>query len=497
MRSQIHLSTPFPNAYNKGRRVVCLGLVVLADILFYGNSLGLNLVFFAISVATASMLWTTKPLRAGPPIELLGLTIVASLPILEAPTAAAIALSAGAVICTSLAAAGLFPKNWTSLPSVLFRFALGVPGQFVIVFPRFFILRLDRTPALPLGKRLAVWILPITLSAAFLLLFRAANPVIEALLHDIDFSFLLQFLDPWRIAFWIAICGSVGVLMKPGLARRRGRVPSSGHTAGNLVGSLFDYGALVRSLAIFNVLFAVQTSMDIVYLWGGAELPDAMSHAEYAHRGAYPLLATALLAAAFVLIAMRRDGPGDRSPLIRNLVLVWIGQNVLLCASSILRLDLYVETYSLTWLRVAAGIWMGLVAVGLVLILLRIAFRRSNRWLIAMNLMVLTFVTYVGALVDFPAFIARFNVEHCAELSQAGVPLDIQYLSTLGPSAIPALDTYLAASSTSEFGKRQFANRIRMQLAAEFNARTDDWRSWSYRSARMAAYLNSTIPFAR
>ena len=34
--------------------------------------------------------------------------------------------------------------------------------------------------------------------------------------------------------------------------------------------------------------------------------------------------------------------------------------------SSILRLDLYVGIYSLTYWRVAAFIWMGLVAVGLV-----------------------------------------------------------------------------------------------------------------------------------
>ena len=41
------------------------------------------------------------------------------------------------------------------------------------------------------------------------------------------------------------------------------------------------------------------------------------------------------------------------------------GQNVLLVASSILRLDLYVDIYMLTYWRIAASIWMGLVALGL------------------------------------------------------------------------------------------------------------------------------------
>ncbi len=119
-----------------------------------------------------------------------------------------------------------------------------------------------------------------------------------------------------------------------------------------------------RSLILFNALFALQSGLDLVYLWGGANLPDGMSHAEYAHRGAYPLIVTALLAAGFVLVAMRPGGPAEQSRLIRPLVLAWIAQNILLVISSIFRLDLYVAAFSLTYLRLAAFIWMLLVADG-------------------------------------------------------------------------------------------------------------------------------------
>ena len=126
---------------------------------------------------------------------------------------------------------------------------------------------------------------------------------------------------------------------------------------------------MTRSLVLFNVMFALQSALDLTYLWGGASLPDGMTYAHYAHRGAYPLIATALLAASFVLIAMRPGGPAEQSRLIRPLVLLSIGQYVLLVVSSIFRLDLYVAAYSLTYLRLAAFIWMGLVAAGLVLML--------------------------------------------------------------------------------------------------------------------------------
>jgi Domain of unknown function (DUF4173) len=143
---------------------------------------------------------------------------------------------------------------------------------------------------------------------------------------------------------------------------------------------------------------------------GGVTLPDGMTYATYAHRGAYPLIVTALLAAGFVLVTMRPDSDMERSPLFRPLVFLFVGQNVLLVISSILRLDLYVQVYALSYWRVAAFIWMLLVAAGLVLIIARIALGRSNSWLTLMNFGALALALYICCFVNFPALIADYNV---------------------------------------------------------------------------------------
>jgi hypothetical protein len=148
-----------------------------------------------------------------------------------------------------------------------------------------------------------------------------------------------------------------------------------------------------------------------------------MSHAEYAHRGVYPLVATALLAAGFVLIAMRPGGPAEHSRLIRPLVLAWIWQNILLVVSSILRLDLYVAAFSLTYLRLAAFIWMGLVAAGLMLILIQIILRKPNSWLVTANAATLALVLYGCCFINAPWLVATYNVEHCREVG--GAPISI------------------------------------------------------------------------
>ena len=123
--------------------------------------------------------------------------------------------------------------------------------------------------------------------------------------------------------------------------------------------------------------------------------------------------------------------------------------NVLLVISSILRLDLYVQIYLLTWWRVAAFIWMSLVVIGLLLIVARIVLNRSNGWLIRANLIVLTMTLYVCALVDLTPAIADYNVSHCREASGKGTWLDASYLGELGPQALPAIDRAIALNNTS------------------------------------------------
>ncbi len=184
---------------------------------------------------------------------------------------------------------------------------------------------------------------------------------------------------------------------------------------------------------------------------------------------------------------MRPGGPAEKSKVIRPLVYLWVGQNVLLVASSILRLDLYVDIYMLTYWRIAAFIWMGLVALGLVLIVTRIALNRSNQWLIGANLIALTIVLYGCSLVNFDAFIADYNVTHSREASGKGVQIDINYLLTLGPQALPAIDRAIALRPGASEGclvsqRDRLVEQQRQDLA---------WRSWGFRSWRLQRRLDA------
>ncbi|MBY5556262.1 DUF4173 domain-containing protein [Rhizobium leguminosarum] len=474
-----------------GRIATLFALVALADFLIFGQMPGINLFLFALAVCAGILLSAGKIRAPSMAALLLGFSVLASAPLLEAPSLTGIALCFSALIAVALVGARLMPRSLTGLPLVFLRFTLVIPLRLADDIRKYLKTPAKRFSFTVVWQGVGLWIMPLALAAVFVFLFAAANPLIEIALRSIRFAVLLQFLDLWRIGFWMMIATVVWAMLRPRLKRRTARSQAS--RAFVIVptrNAPFGQASLLRSLLLFNALFAVQTLLD---LWGGADLPDHMSHAEYAHRGAYPLIATALLAAGFVLVAMRRGGPGDQNPLIRGLVHAWIGQNILLCLSSMLRLGLYVEAYSLTELRVAAGLWMGLVAIGLVLILLRILLNRSNEWLIAANLASLIAVLYISTFIDFPDVIARFNVAHSQEISQEGPPLDLDYLSSLGPSVIPALDLYLLKAPDHLIDQKSQAATVRYYLARNFEMRRRDWRNWTFRAARLESYLLAPI----
>lgn len=465
--------------------VATILLVILSDVLLFDANAGINLFLatIALALAIASIAWRKGRFRQGIAGFITALAL--ALPLIEAATLPGL-LTAGLGLCLCTLIAGrLLPNRLEPVPGTVLRFLLSAPTGLIrdIIGLR---PPMQRATARKASLWLVAWIVPLGLGAVFAYLFVAANPLIETVLSSVRPQAALEFFDPVRLLFWLLVAAIAWPFLRPRLFRRYRRQAVSPGPTGHSV--WLGSAAIFRSLVVFNALFAIQTMLDLAYLWGGVALPDGMSHAEYAHRGAYPLIVTALLAAAFVLAAMREDSPARHNKIVRVLVYLFIAQNVLLCFSAMFRLKLYVEAYSLTELRLAAGIWMGLVAVGLVLILLRIWLRRSNGWLVASNLLALTVVLYGSAMADLFAYIARFNVEYSRELTGQGLSIDLDYLSLLGPSAIPALDR-LTARLPAGSGTWSKATAIRSDLVRELRDDADDWRGWSWRTQRLKDYL--------
>jgi hypothetical protein len=461
-------------------------LTALADWLLFRQFVGIAFALFIAALGVAVLLVNRTAASGRARIVYAGILVVALLPSLESVNIISVLIAAFGIGCFALGVTGALKGG------VIERFMsvgwLLVSGPLTLLRDLPLLRRWASQRGLPasLGA-LKGWVVPLGLGTVFVALFASANPVIAHWLAQWGTGDMLKQLDLQRLLFWcfivIAVWGLVGVAGRFALPKFEERTESPPDID---LSPIFTDAAIMRSLVLFNLLFAVQTVMDIHYLWRGAVLPDGMTYATYAHRGAYPLIVTALLAAAFVLVAMRPGSDAERSPLMRALVFLWVGQNVLLVVSAIMRLNLYVETYLLTYWRVAAFIWMAIVAAGLILIVTRIVLYRSNAWLIAGNIVVLALTIYVCSFVNFASLVASYNVAQRQGPATAGRPVDLTYIVGLGPQAIPALDRYFAANPTWDL---RYYRAHRDNYAAAHTTRAQSWRAFTFRGWRLTRYL--------
>jgi uncharacterized protein DUF4153 len=460
--------------------------VALADWLFYGWDVGISLALFLGVLGIAGLAGNRIHATRNTRIVMTAAFVGGLLAVIEDVNFLSVLLGTLAtVLFVNVLTTPAGPSWWQLLEAVTVPFR----GPFRLAGDLFGALRhiTAWTPGW-LGS-LVAWIVPLSIFALFLALLSSANPLIEHRLMKVDLRVLLQYFELSRTIFWVLIACAIWPLIHRRIKPRQIR-----QTEPNVVAAipsapdyLLGVQAMSRSLILFNALFTLQSGLDLVYLWGGAALPDGMGHAEYAHRGAYPLIVTALLAAGFVLIAMRPGGPVEQSRLIRPLVLAWIGQNILLVISSIFRLDLYVAAYSLTYMRLAALIWMILVAVGLLLILIQIVLRKSNAWLLSANALSLALVLYGCCFINAPRLVAAYNVSHSREAGGAGPWLDKEYLRSLGPQVLPVVEPRLPQIPSLQSTISQL--RSGPHICENRRRRSENWRAMDFRAWRLQRYL--------
>lgn len=301
------------------------------------------------------------------------------------------------------------------------------------------------------------WLLPVVVGGVFLTLMIVANPLVENWISAIDFK---NAPSIERILAWVFVAVLVWPMLR--VTQMNLHMVNTAKPRKTSSAVYMNARSVLRALVVFNLIFAVQSVLDLGYLWGGVRLPDGMSYATYAHRGAYPLMATALLAGGFALVAQ----PWLDGRVMRVLLLVWVAQTLLLVISSILRLDLYVDVYGMTHLRFAAFVWMAVVALGLVVLVMQIVQHQSTSWMLTRAFGIGFVAIYMCSLVNVAGYVARHQLT-------VG-PLDQHYVCSLEPEAAVAVARYGSGMCAG------YSQRL---------STPHDIRDWGFRNARLRRNL--------
>jgi len=458
---------------------VCLVFVfvILSDVLLRTEAPGLGLAIFALALAaTMALRYRVQLLRAG------------------AWNAMWLVLAAGSAFDESvLGKTLLFALAWgilayTLLPecdSVFTAFIQGTSsGLRSLGAGMADAQRSTRVNERQLARRnlhrmpLSVYFVPLALIGVFAFLLVPANLALAKWLN-LAFESILRFLADYNVSrflFWLTSgCVVYGMLRFRTSRRKITPVTPADRLAVPVNEQAMELRACLLTFAGLNALYVLSNLSDILYLWLNVALPAGVTYAEYAHQGSYRLIVAVALAALTVTVFFRLNAPSLNNRTTRLLAYLFITQNLLVLAGACRRLGLYIDVYGLTRFRVAAFLWMLLVAIGFVLIVIKLARRRPLDFLLRWNTVATVLLLSVVALTDIDGAIANWNVARL-EAGESGA-VDLLYLRELGAGALPALQRL--SLRPDETGTN--ATKVLALRTMEERQLQNRWQSWTWR----------------
>jgi hypothetical protein len=221
-------------------------------------------------------------------------------------------------------------------------------------------------------------------------------------------------------------------------------------------------------LSLLVLLFAMFVAVQLTVLFGGSKYvmdTDGLTYADHARGGFWQLLVVTGLT-LLVLAGAARWAPratrADRT-LIRVVLGALAGLTLVVVISALYRMNVYADTYGLTRLRLLVAIceiWLGVVF----LLVLVAGIRLRAAWLPRVVVGAGVAALLGLAAVNPDALIAERNVTRFEQIDR----IDVYYLSTLSPDAVPALERL--PQPERDCALWDIAQRLG----------PDDWRGWSY-----------------
>lgn len=238
-------------------------------------------------------------------------------------------------------------------------------------------------------------------------------------------------------------------------------------------------------LLVLIMLFAAFNAVQLAVLFGGYDKvleETGLTYAEYARQGFWQLLIATLLTLVVIALALRRAPRGRMrdATLVRVVLGTLCAMTLIVVLSALRRMDLYVDAYGLTRLRLTvAGVelWLGLVILLLMIAGALGAYGRGGAtWLPRVVTASAVLGLLAFGLVSPDRLVAEQNV---ARYERTGT-IDLLYLRHLSADAVPALDRL--PEPLRSCALRDVARRMKTE-------RNEPWYAASLGEARARALL--------
>lgn len=238
---------------------------------------------------------------------------------------------------------------------------------------------------------------------------------------------------------------------------------------------------LLTILSSINLLFVTYILVQLSYFFGGEQLileSNNMTYASYARHGFWELITLSLLVLPLLLIAhwLQRQEQYSAQIWFKRLALFMVFCLMIIEASAIYRMVLYVTLYDLTELRFYSSIFMLYMMAGLVTFSLSVLKNKRGKFVLLMVIQALAFIVLLN-IINPDARISQYNITHNQDKT-----IDTHYLLRLSSDAYPVI-----YQNRAVFTKKSLCLQLG-KLTALRNKQKNHWYHWNW-SSQQASQL--------
>jgi len=234
-----------------------------------------------------------------------------------------------------------------------------------------------------------------------------------------------------------------------------------------------DSVQLITMLSLVNILFLSYILVQFSYFFGGEKIvmqATNISYSSYARRGFWELIFLAMLVIPLLLIAhwSQRLAQHNLQKWFNYLALIMLICLMIIEASAVHRMFLYVTIYSLTELRFYSSLFMFYMMTGLITFYFTVLADKRGRFIALMVSQALVIIFLLN-LINPDAQIARYNISHQYERA-----VDTSYLENLSS------DAFLTIYNMRSAFDRKKSCWLQQQLSYKLNDTVITWYQWNW-----------------
>lgn len=411
--------------------LVLIGLVIY-DVLFWHQTLGLNILLFTVWVITANALLRPERFRSKSVLLLGAASLYSAICVLLVNSALSCIL---AICCNFLFAA------FVQLP--VLRSAVAGAAHTLLNIPAVFSFLHDHSenPTTRVGRAwywTRLLVLPFIVALIFLGIYSVADDTfghyvansLDTLSHIFDYitvprlfflSFglllvvMLIYKARWNNLIAEAESQAQDELGRKKAAERKGkrRYPSVLYQHGLTAGIRNENRSTTGLFILLNLVLLALNCTDIRWVWLNAPSHPDYSLKEFVHFGTDMLIFSIILASSLILLCFRnKQNFYSKNIWLKRMAYIWIAQNMFLCLTVCLRNYQYIHFHGLAYKRLGVIFFLALTLTGLITLLIKISQKKTVYYLMRINGWAAVILFLGLSALRWDIVIVNYNLHH-------------------------------------------------------------------------------------